>query len=111
MAKIAVASTDGIYIDEHFGRAAFFWIYERTETGYEFVEARDAVAVRQHVREHNKSDFDRLIELLSDCEAVFVNRIGQGAADYLIKKGVRVFEASGRIELVFQQALERKIWD
>ena len=107
MAKIAAASTDGIHINEHFGRAAFFRIYELTDKSCDFLEVRDAVAVRQHMREHDKSDFDRLVELLSDCDAVLAVRIGEGAAAYLIEKGLRVFEASGPIEAVLQHMRDR----
>lgn len=105
MSKIAVASSDGININEHFGRAIFFRIYEVKDGEYTFVESRDAVAACQHQRSHSQTDFDRIIELLSDCDAIFVSKIGQGAAAYLISKGVRIFEAEGPIDAVFTQVI------
>ena len=38
--KIAFATTDGINVDEHFGRAGMFAIYELTADGYKLIELR-----------------------------------------------------------------------
>ena len=38
--KIAFATTDGITIDEHFGRAGMFAVYDLTKEGYSFQEIR-----------------------------------------------------------------------
>ena len=38
--KIAFATTDGTNVDEHFGRAGKFAIYELTMDGYRLVEMR-----------------------------------------------------------------------
>lgn len=110
MAKIAVASNDGININEHFGRAAFFRVYEIKDGKHSFVELRDAVAVRQQMHSHSQSDFDRIIGLLSDCDAVFVSKIGEGAASYIISKGVRVFEVHGEIDAVFKKIIKDKVF-
>ena len=110
MARIALASRDGININEHFGRAAFFRVYEVTDNGYSFLESRDAVAACQHTRTHSQTDFDTVIGLLSDCEAVLVEKIGEGAAAYLISKGVRVFEVSGSIDGVINKLIEDKVF-
>jgi predicted Fe-Mo cluster-binding NifX family protein len=39
-----------------------------------------------------------MIERLSDCDAIVVGKIGPGASDYLISRGVHVFEAVGVLE-------------
>ena len=109
MAKIALASKNGVDVDEHFGRAAFFRIYELSENGYSFLESRDAVAACQHARTHSKTDFDTVIDLLSDCDALLVEKIGEGAAVYLISKGVRVFEVSGNINEVLNKFIADKL--
>ena len=109
MAKIALASKNGVDVDEHFGRAAFFRIYELSENGYSFLESRDAVAACQHARTHSKTDFDTVIDLLSDCDALLVEKIGEGAAVYLISKGVRVFEVRGNINEVLNKFIADKL--
>ena len=100
MAKVAVATSDGFTVNEHFGHAQFFRVYELNDDGYEYTGIRDAVAVCQQALGHDTTRFDKIIELLSDCDAVLVNRIGEGAAAYLIERGVRVFEVSGTIDAV-----------
>lgn len=109
MAKIALTSKNGVDVDEHFGRATFFRIYELSENSYLFLESRDAVAACQHARSHSKTDFDTVIDLLSDCDALLVEKIGEGAASYLISKGVRVFEVSGSIDAVLNKIITDKL--
>ncbi len=107
--RVAIATTDGKNVNEHFGRAAFFRIYDIADSVITFVEARDVIAACQHKLSHNTTDFDRVIELLNDCDAVVVSKIGLGAADYLIKKGVRVFEAEGNIDAVINEIYQEKV--
>ena len=58
---------------------------------------------------HDTTRFDKIIELLSDCDAVLVERIGEGAAAYLIGKGVRVFEVSGSIDAVLTKFIADRL--
>ena len=109
MPKIAVATTSGVTIDEHFGHAKFFRVYELKEEGYEFIEIRDAVAACQHSLGHDTTRFDKIIELLSDCDALLVQKIGPGAAAYLIEKNVRVFEVSGGVDAVLDKFAKDKL--
>lgn len=109
MPKAAVATSDGFTVNEHFGHAQFFRVYELGDTSHEFLEVRDAVAVCQQTLGHDTTRFDKIIELLSDCDAVLVQKIGEGAAAYLISKGVRVFEVSGRIDAVLDKFVADKL--
>ncbi len=109
MPKVAVATSDGFEVNEHFGHAKFFRVYELGESDYTFLDVRDAVAVCQHSLGHNTTRFDKIIELLSDCDALLVQKIGGGAAAYLIQKNVRVFEVSGSIDAVLKKFIADKI--
>ena len=109
MAKVAVATGDGFTVNEHFGHAKFFRVYELGEEDYVFTEVRDAVAVCQQRLGHDTTRFDKIIELLSDCDAVLVQKIGEGAAAYLIERGVRVFEVSGSIDAVLKKFIADRI--
>lgn len=111
MYRVAVATSDGVTVNEHFGKANFFRIYELDSSGYRYVEARDAVEACQHVRTHSETDFDRVIALLSDCKALFVQKIGQGAAAYLISKNVRVFEVNASVDLLLKKVISDNIFD
>jgi predicted Fe-Mo cluster-binding NifX family protein len=109
MSRIAVATHSGELIDEHFGHAKFFRVYDINQSGYDFIEVRDAVAACQHRLGHDTTRFDKIIELLSDCDALLVQKIGEGAAAYLIAKNVRVFEVSGSIDAVLEKIIADKI--
>ncbi|MBQ9868257.1 MAG: dinitrogenase iron-molybdenum cofactor biosynthesis protein [Ruminococcus sp.] len=109
MARLAVATSDGFTVNEHFGHAKFFRVYDISQSGYDFIEVRDAVAACQHRLGHDTTRFDKIIELLSDCDALLVQKIGEGAAAYLIAKNVRVFEVSGSIDAVLEKFIADKI--
>ncbi len=109
MARLAVATSDGFTVNEHFGHAKFFRVYDINQSGYDFIEVRDAVAACQHRLGHDTTRFDKIIELLSDCDALLVQKIGEGAAAYLIEKNVRVFEVSGSIDAVLEKFIADKI--
>lgn len=109
MAKIAIATSDGFTVNEHFGHAKFFRVYELTDTDYTFLDVRDAVAACQHQLGHDTTRFDKIIELLSDCDALLVQKIGESAAGYLISRNVRVFEVSGPIDGVLKKIIADKL--
>ena len=109
MARLAVATSDGFTVNEHFGHAKFFRVYDINQSGYDFIEVRDAVAACQHRLGHDTTRFDKIIELLSDCDALLVQKIGEGAAAYLIERGVRVFEVSGSIDGVLKKFIADRI--
>ncbi|MBQ1904234.1 MAG: dinitrogenase iron-molybdenum cofactor biosynthesis protein [Ruminococcus sp.] len=109
MARLAVATSDGFTVNEHFGHAKFFRVYDINQSGYDFIEVRDAVAACQHRLGHDTTRFDKIIELLSDCDALLVQKIGEGAAAYLIARNVRVFEVSGSIDAVLEKFIADKI--
>lgn len=98
--RIAFASIDGTYIDQHFGSARYFQIFDVTESESTLVESRKAKAF---CNGHCEGGFDQLLELLGDCDAVFALKIGQGAAAYMIGHGKRVFEAFGTVDDVIEQ--------
>ena len=52
--KIAFATTDGIAIDEHFGRAGMFAVYDLTKDGYSFQETRKFSEGRDSAIEETK---------------------------------------------------------
>lgn len=86
--KIAIASSDGKYVNQHFGRAQQFLIVELKDDGsYEYLETRQnksACAIDSH-----DSLLEDAVNLISDCEGVLVSDVGQGAADVLISRGVQ----------------------
>jgi nitrogen fixation protein NifX len=108
--RIAIATSTGKFIDLHFGHADRFLIADVGENGYSVVETRHASPACQCL-EHEKSSFDASIELLRDCEGVFVSKIGYLAAQYVASRGLRVFEAPYFIEDVLKKLISEQILD
>lgn len=93
MSKIGIASTDGILINEHFGRAEEFWIYESNEGGtYQFLERRKKNA--DGSRDHQANT----VQLLTDVEVVLATKIGPGAEQELRRAGIMALSVSGPID-------------
>ena len=60
MPRVAIATTDGKVINEHFGRAKAFYIVDLSENGYSYVETR-VISPCCKSGEHSESDFDKVI--------------------------------------------------
>ena len=88
---VALASHEGVLINQHVGEASCFWVFEPQPGGPPaLVETRDAPepgggATRWH----------ELAELLRDCKAVFTSAVGQTPRRILEQHGIRVVEAVG----------------
>ena len=93
--KVAFATTDGINVDEHFGRAGSFAIYDLSRAGYNFLELRkfaDGVdqavfGTREQGALHDEAVQDK-VDRLADCKIVFMTEIGGPSAARLVKKGI-----------------------
>jgi predicted Fe-Mo cluster-binding NifX family protein len=101
--RVALATTDGLTIYKHFGRAECFHIFDVGED-----KSRSLVEIRRTPSPcgpegHSEAAFDAVLDQLRDCEAVIVGKIGPGAADYLLSRGMGVVEAPGLVE----QALDK----
>jgi nitrogen fixation protein NifX len=93
--KIAFATTDGITIDEHFGRAGMFAVYDLTKDGYSFSEIRKFSEGRDSAIEETKGmgavHEDRVqqkVDKLGDCKIIYLTEIGGPSAARLVKKGI-----------------------
>lgn len=86
--RVAVASKDGISINEHFGHAKLFWIYELSHQGCFFKEKRDVdnYCLGGH---GDKSALANIFDIISDCTTVFVAKIGDGPAEKLAIRGIK----------------------
>ncbi len=114
--RVGFASVDGRYVNEHFGHSKYWEIYDISENeadvkagdkhscaeeknedtipGLTFIGTR---MVRSGCSCHDPKLFDDMLVTLGDCDILVVARIGQEAAEYVISKGMRVFEAAGGI--------------
>jgi predicted Fe-Mo cluster-binding NifX family protein len=104
--RVAVASADGKFVHQHFGRATHFQIFELTGTLLRFVETRLATPACGGPDGHNQAQLERMTDLVSDCDVVLVAQIGAGAEAQLAQRGVRVFAVQDFIPDALQ-ALQR----
>ena len=96
--KIAVASTDGKVVNQHFGKADHFYIIEvDDESRYELIELRKTPPVCQG-GDHDDDAIQRNVKALSDCQYVLVSRVGQRAENELEKQGINVYVIPDMIE-------------
>lgn len=100
--KAAVASSDGIVINQHFGRADTFYIYTKTGQGYVLEEKRYGIPFC-HAGSHDNGDLENAVDLLADCEKVFVRQIGKGAREELEKRNIEAVAVPGIIAEVLEK--------
>jgi nitrogen fixation protein NifX len=103
--RIAIASSDGKNIDLHFARAGQFYIFDVNDTDYTFIELRKC----EIILNNDENEFDKAIQKLFDCRAVFVSQIGRGALSYVVSSELRVFEAPYPIESVLEKLVQEGI--
>jgi len=113
--KVAFATTDGVNVDEHFGRAGMFAIYELTEEGYRFIEIRKFAEGRDKEIEDTKGmgeiHEDRVqkkVDKLSDCKIIYMTEIGAPSAARLAQKGIMPIKVKEvvSIEELLQKLME-----
>lgn len=94
--KIAVASSDGETVNEHFGRAESFRIYRLHDSGHELLEVRDNSPACSG-GQHSDDALERAATTISDCRGVVAAQIGSGAIDVLITHRILAFTMGGSI--------------
>ena len=100
--RIAIASSDGINVDTHFGHAFSFIIADVNERTGEVTEVgeRDvSPACEGHsCGGHQGRNMGKIADTLKDVRYVLTARIGPPAAAELGRYGIDVFEGVGSIE-------------
>ena len=95
--KVAFATSDGKNVDEHFGRAGLFAIYEFefADGVFHFVELRKfsdgmdtAVTDTRDKGPLHDNAVQNKVDRLSDCKLVYLTEIGGPSAARLVKKGM-----------------------
>lgn len=90
---IAVATKEGLLINEHLGRAKNLWVFGKDgEDGYKLIETRQTPPGGGDIR------WRQLSGILRDCRCVLVQAAGPKPTEYLANTGVKVYTAEGLIE-------------
>jgi nitrogen fixation protein NifX len=111
--KVAVASSDGKFVNQHFGMAQQFLIFEIDDEGdYKFLEIRENKPACS-VEGHSDFSMDQSVDLISDCKAVIASQIGPGAVDILLSHNIEPYIAPTFIDEALKQLnlMEKEIDD
>lgn len=100
MKRFAVATKSGILVDQHFGHAEEFYIYESDGVRVNFLERRKVPSYCAGGQECGEADdkMERILGAVSGCSGVLALRIGHAPSQRLSEKGIRVFTTYERIE-------------
>ncbi|OPZ93103.1 MAG: FeMo cofactor biosynthesis protein NifB [Firmicutes bacterium ADurb.Bin419] len=96
----AVATSSGMYIDQHFGHVEEFYIFSYWLNSISFLEKR---SVDKYCRgsgdcDDEESKIERIINTIADCDAVLILRIGYSPHKKLEEMGIKVFQTCGTVE-------------
>jgi len=98
--KIAVTSKYGKLVDQHFGHASEFIIYQGDGRNFQILETRTVDKYCQGMEECDRDEPKRENTILSvqDCDAVLTMRIGHHAKQQLMAKGIYSVEYCDTVE-------------
>ena len=98
--KVGFATNDNILINDHFGWAKNFAVYEINGDGFKFLENR---YFEEEIEELSK--IDKKIEGLRDLKIIFVESIGGTAAARVVKSGIHPVKSkpNDKIESVMEE--------
>ena len=89
--RVAVSSTDGKFINQHFGHAPQFLIFDINDDGsYEFLELREN-APSCTGGNHASGALKGTLDIIKDSQVVLVSQIGPGASQFLLSHGIQPF--------------------
>ncbi len=99
--KFAVASKSGMLVDQHFGKATEFYIYESNGETVRFVEKRlvkNYCTGEDSCGDDKKASIESILSAVSDCQGVLALRTGDAPSRKLESSGIRVISTYDRIE-------------
>lgn len=90
---VAVASQEGVLVNQHLGEASEFWVFAQRGDGFAVVDRRPAPAAGR-----GETRWQEVAALLSDCRALLVTDAGGTPRKVLDAFGIDVFPTEGLIE-------------
>ena len=108
--RVAVATKSGVRVDQHFGHAEAFRVYEYAGGAVRFVENRPVPAYcrSSDACGGHTGRIDAIIETIADCAAVLSLRIGEHPRAALAERGIRSMMHYDFIEIAVREAAEAR---
>lgn len=104
--RIAVASKTGGTVDQHFGQADQFFIYESDGQEANFVETRSVSRYCKGMDDcgEKAGRMDGILAAVQDCEGVVALRIGANPLEKLQTRGISVFTRYEKVDKAVNEA-------
>ncbi|MBD2499889.1 nitrogenase cofactor biosynthesis protein NifB [Anabaena azotica] len=103
---VAIATKGGGLVNQHFGHAKEFQVYE--------VDGREVRFISHRKVDHycqggygEAATFDNIVKTIADCKAVLVSKIGESPKEKLLQAGIQAVEAYDVIEKVALEFYEQ----
>jgi nitrogen fixation protein NifB len=100
---VAVASMEGIFVNQHLGEAAALWIYELKNGGVELIDRRSTPPSGTGAER-----WRLLAESINDCCAVLSSGVGESPKAFLENAGIRVLAIEGLAREAVESILRGK---
>jgi predicted Fe-Mo cluster-binding NifX family protein len=100
--QIAIVSTDGVNVNDHFGKAEGFLIYEAGPQGLAPIAERQVSRLSTGDQSHqfDAARFAAVAEALAGCQRVYCTRIGDRPRQELEKLGITAVIHEGAIAAI-----------
>ncbi|WP_425806186.1 NifB/NifX family molybdenum-iron cluster-binding protein [Desulfitobacterium sp. Sab5] len=97
---VAITSKEGKLIDQHFGHAEFFTIYQAKKGSIKLLEQRavSKYCFGSYECGEQENRMDVILKALDDCDVILTLRIGYHPQKILEAKGKKVIQTYGIIE-------------
>lgn len=96
---VAVATKGGGLVNQHFGHAKEFQVYEVDGTQVRYVAHRRVDQFCQGGY-GEKATMENIIQAIADCKAVLVSKVGESPKEKLLNAGIQAVEAYDLIDKV-----------
>lgn len=106
--KIAVTTSDGKKVDQHFGKAQSFHIYELSDQSIKLLEKREVESYCQTtngevIDPSHIFNADRLSDVynkIKDCKILYTQQVGEKPKKELLQYGIQVQLCSCKINAI-----------
>ncbi|MDR2873880.1 MAG: dinitrogenase iron-molybdenum cofactor biosynthesis protein [Methanobrevibacter sp.] len=106
--RVAVTSDDGEYVNQHFGKASHFLIFEIDDNNeYEYLGAVNNNPICGSDRKNKSANS---VSLISDVSILITRNVGIKPTQILIENGIKPYLTSAAIETALEEvmAMEKK---
>lgn len=104
--KIAIASSNGESVNQHFGQSKNFLIYQISKDGVIFLEDRSVAHEASDSRHDDQLPY--LADQIQDCNAIFVLKIGMKASRYLYQRNIKSFQVNYSLNYILETLLKNE---